>query len=845
MTIKTVEKNEGPVLIAQTKCLICSENIYGYRSASSSWTMSNIYRHFMKHKEKKDHLPGTVLQSFFQPGNEKSVAAGTETRNSEEEDGGDLIEMEESNKSVGGRMIYEFLQVNLPGSLPSISQVELMLKNASQPVIEGVFRFQELVDFLMKNNLPLKVAISEDGTRVQEKFCYDSTTNQIIGPVLALNDDGIPIPSSHPATSAAMIASHLRNGRVASNGYAIMAQPLQKGAPSFCLTLFGTDNKFSAVHISKRWNFIHKELGKLGVEVINFASDGDPKLLKAMHAHLFGQSGDQSDEFYFEEKWKDWFFASSSRNFNVMQDPIHTINKFRARLNPSTVLPLGKYVASQTHLKILIKNIPQEEHGLTDHDLEKDKMNFNASIKMCSERVTTSLQKNVTGSEGTIAYLTSMRFLLQACLDEALSAAERLYNVWYCVFFLRFWKVFLFNHASYNMNNFVTSNLYVCVEIIAHTITMLIVKFREESTPEYFLVELLGSQPCEGYFRLARSMTSTQSTVINFCMKEFLARVKRIDVLNLVSSKLSEKLVFPRERRKKLIGMLTKEKLSLEYLPNNDEILKVVNLAKSDIVLVMNKLGVKCFSLVHIKQYLSAMEACDDLEDNSILEQSVYSSVLDEDDISLDLLAAFPSPEDITDLNPFLDIPEETILLPPTSIFLMVPTSNGRFVKMRKSTFCWLLSKNGLKLSSDRMLRVRQGVCFTLSNFNSKKQAATELVRKASIKEGDWCIFRKQGVHCIGQVLSFTYLSGSGAARTYTLPSVPPDPPQNKATARGVGCMCSWYKLKADRSLAYKAAKIQGFINIENYVSHLPAPTNIGSQLFLSTDAFTFFTNLK
>ncbi|KAK3910460.1 Ribosomal protein S12 methylthiotransferase [Frankliniella fusca] len=411
MTIKTVEKNEGPVLIAQTKCLICSENISGYRSASSSWTLSNIYRHFMKHKEKKDHLPGTVLQSFFQPGNEKSDAAGTETRNSEEEDGGDLIEMEESNKSgflgggryqssdispntkkfsradkrkralgrhienqtripvyfpvlneieitlkanseiisclearckelsppigdsnkmnlsfllkllmdtaqknserknhgqryeedlklfavylfvVGGRMIYEFLQVNLPGSLPSISQVELMLKNASQPVIEGVFRFQELVDFLMKNNLPLKVAISEDGTRVQEKFCYDSTTNQIIGPVLALNDDGIPIPSSHPATSAAMIASHLRNGRVASNGYAIMAQPLQKGAPSFCLTLFGTDNKFSAVHISKRWNFIHKELGKLGVEVINFASDGDPKLLKAMHAHLFGQSG--------------------------------------------------------------------------------------------------------------------------------------------------------------------------------------------------------------------------------------------------------------------------------------------------------------------------------------------------------------------------------------------------------------------------------------------------------------------------------------------------------------------------------------------------------------------------
>ncbi|XP_026285684.1 uncharacterized protein LOC113211514 isoform X1 [Frankliniella occidentalis] len=702
---------------------------------------------------------------------------------------------------------------------------------------------QELVDFLKANKLPLKISISEDGTRMQEKFCYDATSNQIIGPVLPLTNNGTPISGSHPASSAAMIASHMKNGRVASTGYAIMAQPLQNKAPAFCLSLFGTDNKFSHTDVHKRWYFIKKELAKFGVEVVNFASDGDPKLLKAMHSHMFGQSGvDNKNTVYFKEEWKSWFFASSDLNFYVMQDFIHTANKFRTRLNPSTILPIGNYLASQTHLNILIKNFPKEEHGLTE-DLGKDKMNFDASVKISSERVTNLLEDNVPGSDGTIAYLTCMRFLIKSCLDESLCAAERIYQIWYCLFFLRMWKIYLFYHSSYNMNNFVTSNLYVCVEIIAHTMIMMIVKFREESTPEYFIVQLLGSQACESYFRLARSMTSTQSTVINFCMKEFLSRVKRIDVLYLVSCKLAEKLVFPREKRKKLLGNLTAEKLRLEYLPNDDEIFQIVRKARCDVAEVMKKLGVKCSadsSLVHIKQYLSAMESFED--DDSICEDfnSSYTTVLDEEDISLDLLAAFPSPGDIVGLDPLHS--EETVLSP-TSIFVMVPTVSGGFIKMRKTTFCWLLSKNGLKLSSDRMLRVRQGICFSLSTSNTQVHAATKPKRKPNIEEGEWCIFKKQRVHCIGQVISFTYLTGS---RSYTLPSAPTDPPKDKEKARGVGCMCSWYTLNSDRSLTYKPVKVQGFINIDKYVAHVPAPTtNVESHLCLDSEAFSYFNKLK
>ncbi|KAK3917893.1 Siroheme synthase, partial [Frankliniella fusca] len=67
---------------------------------------------------------------------------------------------------IGGRMIT----------------VNLILKKSSQPIIEGLFRFQELKDFLLAHDYPLRVAVSEDGTRIQEKICYDRPTNQIIGP---------------------------------------------------------------------------------------------------------------------------------------------------------------------------------------------------------------------------------------------------------------------------------------------------------------------------------------------------------------------------------------------------------------------------------------------------------------------------------------------------------------------------------------------------------------------------------------------------------------------------------------------------------------------------------------
>ncbi|KAK3920118.1 E3 SUMO-protein ligase ZBED1 [Frankliniella fusca] len=696
---------------------------------------------------------------------------------------------------VGGRMLYEFLQTNLTNSLPSISTVDRTLKKYSTPVIEGTFRFQELKDFLLQHNLPLKVTISEDGTRVQEKFLYDSATNQIIGPVLPLSENGVPITGSFPATSAAAIATHLEHGQVASCAYAIMAQPLRKGSPSFCLALFGTDNRFCAEQVFKRWHFITEELSKLGIEVENFLSDGDSKLLSAMHSLLFSPNG-----MTFKSEWKDWYFAKSGPQFTVVQDPIHTINKFRSRLKPSNLLPIGDFTVSQAHLRILIKTEAKAKHGLTDFDLDNnDKMSFTISMRICSERVTDLMKSAVKVSEATVCFLTNMRYVMQACLDETLSAAERIHKIWHCVFFLRFWKIWLTKHKSYNMDNFVTYNLYLCVEIIAHSFISLLVKYRDNLTPEFFLVSLFSSQACESFFRLARSMTSTQSTVINFSMKEFLCRVRRVDMLHYIISKLSKKLDFPRDKRKKLEGLLTEEQLQGTYLPDDKEILAIIKEAKKDALKSLDMCGIKFSentSMSSIRNYLHNTENFVDDYDIDGVVSGNYLSNFDEDDIPLDMLAAFPSPNDVSSLH-FTNNSEASgseIIFSPDSMYVAVPKSNGGFTRMRKSTFCWLLVTTGSKLSSDRLLRVRQGICTSFCTLNIFPQEPTfKPYRKEELEIGEWCIFVKSSRYFICEILSFSYLSGP--SRSFTLPKAPTKPPKDPTKVRGLGCLCTWYNL--------------------------------------------------
>lgn len=227
------------------------------------------------------------------------------------------------------------------------------------------------------------MSLSEDATRILATVCYDQNTNQLTGFSLPLDENGLPIPYSYMARNTREITSHFRNtlNTISSNAYVQMAQPLSRLHPAFCFLVFSTDNSFDSESVLSRWNFT--KLLHHGIVVDNFASDGDPRLLKVMK--MKSEIGIQELSFFDCE----WFSCGSSSDTTFTHDPIHIGTKCRARvLKTSRVTSIGQKVISIAHLKYLLKNVSRDKHLLTTYDVEpKDKQNFNSVEKICCDSV--------------------------------------------------------------------------------------------------------------------------------------------------------------------------------------------------------------------------------------------------------------------------------------------------------------------------------------------------------------------------------------------------------------------------------------------------------------------------
>ncbi|CAF4890626.1 unnamed protein product, partial [Rotaria sp. Silwood1] len=66
---------------------------------------------------------------------------------------------------LGGRNVYEFVRINLPGAIPAIPTLEDSLGKAGAQIEEGVFRYDMLSDHQKSGGYPIAIC-SEDCTRV-------------------------------------------------------------------------------------------------------------------------------------------------------------------------------------------------------------------------------------------------------------------------------------------------------------------------------------------------------------------------------------------------------------------------------------------------------------------------------------------------------------------------------------------------------------------------------------------------------------------------------------------------------------------------------------------------------
>ncbi|CAF3330138.1 unnamed protein product, partial [Rotaria sp. Silwood2] len=184
---------------------------------------------------------------------------------------------------LSGRMAYEFVRLNVPGALPSISTLQRLVLNKELRINQAEFRY----DLLATHMDSLKTAIafaSEDCTPVIKKISYDSLTNSFVGFPTPLNN-GIPINQHYQTDSFEQLREWFSNEDRVPLINIHMIQPITKmqAIPNpFLLCAFGTTNQHQSIDIIRRWIWIVEQCLLKNVRIIGFSTDGDPKYLRAM-----------------------------------------------------------------------------------------------------------------------------------------------------------------------------------------------------------------------------------------------------------------------------------------------------------------------------------------------------------------------------------------------------------------------------------------------------------------------------------------------------------------------------------------------------------------------------------
>lgn len=315
-----------------------------------------------------------------------------------------------------------------------------------------------------------------------------------------------------------------------------MVKPVAINSSSFCLCVYGTDNKFKMKDVLNRNAKILSALAEEGIEVLGVSSDGDSRLLKYMK--IISQIGDNADREEVPKELRKNVFSKVNLKIYPIQDPQHILTKLRNALAKlSANLKINTYPISHAFLINLVKNYPRGVHNLTMTDVKvKDRMNVTSAVKLFQPEVTDLL----TGKEerGLLFYLKVMKAIHEPFAVPNLSASAVLKYIWFAALALKAWR------CIDGTATFISSNAYVCVQINAHSLLGLYRKLRDANELHFFLPTLFNSQTCESFFRLARSFTTTQSTVINFSVYQFLHRLKRIQVAEDLQSKFNTGMTF-------------------------------------------------------------------------------------------------------------------------------------------------------------------------------------------------------------------------------------------------------------------------------------------------------------
>ncbi|CAM4783358.1 unnamed protein product [Rotaria magnacalcarata] len=483
---------------------------------------------------------------------------------------------------LGGRTVVEFIRLNIPGFIPSLPSLRPMLQSSKYHFIEGVFQYDHLADFIKPFNCKYAFC-GEDSTSVVPKVSYDTLSDCFVGFTLPLKH-GFPCPRYFSTNSFGELENWYNEVDVSFNINVHIIQGLfsigQTSPPPFLLGAYGTNSKYTALDVLKRWINIFDLCMAQNLRILGFSTDCDTRYMKAMRDSMgfFSkfETGFENHPDHFEISMlqnTSWFFLKPHQLFVCLQDGVHLCTKLRNRLlAANVVLLMGEQYASVSYLIELIENCSKIDHGLVISDVyPKDKQNFASCVKISSNGVLNVLKK-IQNSEATQVYLQIIQFIRFAYVDKSPNIIDRLYYAWCAVFIVRMWsawiestriadlkekisQLFLADSNSITSKSklFITIPALFSIELNAHSLTYLAVLVADQQiTEEALNISLFNSQMCEATFRAARSMSGPFSSVVNFSIHEFLQRVEKLAVLQRIkcsSDSNENSIVFPKHHK--------------------------------------------------------------------------------------------------------------------------------------------------------------------------------------------------------------------------------------------------------------------------------------------------------
>lgn len=664
---------------------------------------------------------------------------------------------------LGGRNVYEFIRLNLPGALPSLSAVSESLAKAGASIEEGVFRYDKLQDNQKLSDYQF-VVCSEDATAVVKKVTYSAATNTFTGFSIPLRH-GIPTARHFQTDSFDQLKMWFQNKEKADLLNIHMVQPLTGSYPHlspFLLAAYGISNKFKAVDVLNRWIWIFEKSKKSNVRILSFATDCDPRYLLAMRlaTGFFAKYVDTSVfhrddafEIALPKEWSTWFFMPQRQVFFCFQDPVHLCTKIRNRLlsETATMLMGNEEVSIGTLIK-LIESKTKLAHGLVKTDIEpKDRQNFASCLKIASDDVLSALE-DVDRSQAMQIYLRLLRSIIVAYVERGTSILERVYHSWFAVFLCRIWHTWTLTADRKDMsgyffekdrkNLFITLPAYFSIELNAHTFLCICLLVCQRDLPDSALaISNYHSQSCESTFRLARSMSGVFSSIVNFTTEQFLKRGAKLCVLadlenRSQSGQLDCPLQFPKHHKRR-----RKSSTSEKAIPDSssdklthENIKKAIDRAFTDAYNLLAVVDVNIALERKKKTTLNQVSSFIRGEFEKKFKKVAYEgdeSYLsdDEDDDGDELsyarrsdrswLSSFDGNESSEDED---DVPSvsasgksqfhglrvfDTISPASADSYFRIEI-DGKRKYMHKQTACWLLTDGKAELSADRLKRVQQ-----------------------------------------------------------------------------------------------------------------------------------------